>query len=200
LYFCLPIHGGAVTCGLESERAMPILSYRLIAIAVLLFALAALPSKSHTESPTPCVAVFAFEMTDHSLDGEINGVNKEEQARLELLTAQLRQWIDAGSGWKSCDMAPVAAEAEASNLSFCGCVQRLSQAVGGRFAVVASVHKVSNLILNIRVDVFDVSSNRLIIQQNADIRSNTDSSWKRGLDWLIKHRLAGALASLGESP
>ncbi|NJM29215.1 MAG: DUF3280 domain-containing protein [Rhizobiales bacterium] len=139
-------------------------------------------------------------MTDHSLEGEINGVKKDEQARLGLLTAQLRQWVESGSGWKNCDMAHVTAEADASNLSACGCVQRLAQAVGGKLAVLGSVHKVSNLILNIRVDVFDVSSNRLLIQQNADIRSNTDSSWKRGLEWLIKHRLAAALASLGAQP
>jgi hypothetical protein len=179
---------------------MGMLLHRFAVIAAIAAGVATSAPNKVLAGDDACIAVFKFEMTDHSLDGEIYGAKKDEQARLGLLTAQLRQWIDAGSGWKSCDMAPVAAEAEASNLSACGCVPRLAQAVGGRFAVVASVHKVSNLILNIRVDVFDVSSNRLVIQQNADIRSNTDSSWKRGLDWLIKHRLGGALASLGGSP
>jgi hypothetical protein len=153
----------------------------------------------HAASAAPaCAAVFEFEMIDHSLEGEIKGAKPEEQQRLQLITTQLRQWVDAGSGWKSCDMTAVAAEAQAANLSYCGCVPRLTQAVGGKVAIVGSVHKVSNLILNIQVDVFDAETNRLLLQQNADIRSNTDASWKRGLDWLIKHRLVDTFAALGD--
>ena len=143
-----------------------------------------------------CIAVFDFELVDGSLDGEINGVKAEEQNRLQLLSSQLRDWINASGGLKACDMEPVGAEARAANLSACGCVPRLAQAVGGDLAIVSSVHKVSNLILNIRVDVFDARNNRLLAQLNADIRSNSDSSWKRGLKWLIDHRLSGALAAL----
>jgi hypothetical protein len=146
-----------------------------------------------------CIAVFDFELIDHSHEGELRGAKADEQQRLDLLSMQLRDWI-VKSGRKSCDMAPVAAEAHASNLSACGCVPRLAQNVGGGLAVVGSVHKLSNLILNVRVDVFDATTNRLLIQQNADIRSNTDASWKRGLDWLIKHRLSGSMAALGAEP
>ena len=148
---------------------------------------------------TPCIAVFDFELVDGSLDGEINGVKAGEENRLRLLTSQLRDWVGGHVGQVVCDMEPVRAEAHAANLSACGCIPRLAQAVGGDLAIVSSVHKISNLILNIRVDVFDARSNRLLAQFNADIRSNSDNSWKRGLQWLIDHRLSGALAAIEAS-
>ena len=146
-----------------------------------------------------CIAVFDFELVDGSLDGEINGIKADEQNRLQLLSSQLREWINSIDGQNACDMEPVRAEAHAANLSACGCIPRLAQAVGGDLAIASSVHKVSNLILNIRVDVFDARSNRLLAQFNADIRSNSDNSWKRGLQWLIDHRLSGALAAIKAS-
>lgn len=157
------------------------------------------PCHSAQATGKECIAVFDFELIDGSLEGEINGVKADEQNRLQLLSSQLRDWIDAGDGQDVCDMAPVRAEAQAANLSACGCIPRLAQAVGGDLAILGSVHKVSNLILNIRVDVFDARSNRLLAQLNADIRSNSDNSWKRGLKWLIDHRLTGALAAIQAS-
>ncbi len=163
-----------------------------IAIALLLMPLLTAPSFSAGK----CVAVFDFEMIDMSLDGEINGVKTKETERLELLTQQLRKWLAGEGGSLSCHMAPVVAEAKASNLFACGCIQRLARKVDARLALVPSVHKLSNLILNIQVDVFDVESDKLVAQLNADIRSNTDNSWARGLDWLIEHRLATAMTAL----
>ena len=166
--------------------------------AALLFASAALdPSRAALASSEKCVAVFEFELLDMSLEGEIKGTNSAEQQRLGLLTGRLRSWLAAEGHQQVCDMGPVAAESKAANLSACGCIPRLAQSVNGKLAIVGAVHKISNLILNIGVDVFDVETGKLIIQLNADIRSNSDRSWTRGLDWLIEHRLAGAFAALG---
>lgn len=147
--------------------------------------------------PQQCVAVFDFELTDMSLEGEINGTNSAEQQRLGLLSEQLRKWLAAGGRHEVCDMSPIAAEAKAANLYACGCIQRLASSVDAEFAIIGVVYKISNLILYITIDVLDVRTNRRIVQVTADIRSNTDRSWTRGLDWLIKHRLAGGLAAIG---
>ncbi len=164
---------------------------------LLLFACGLLPPFQTVEAKAAgCVAVFDFELADFSFEGEVKGVNKDEQKRLLLVSNQLRKWIDTQDGWKTCDMQPVTAEAKASNLSACGCIKRLATQVGGNLAVVSSVTKLSSLILGFRVNMFDVETGTLVAQLNADIRSNTDSSWARGLDWLIKRRLTGALAAL----
>lgn len=144
-----------------------------------------------------CVAAFDFELIDLSIEGEIKGTSSAEQRRLGLLGEQLRKWLAGGGRRRICDMTLIAAEAKAANLYGCGCVQKLANTVGAELAITGVVQKVSNLILNISIDVFDVRTNRQVVQANAQIRSNTDRSWTRGLDWLIDHRLTGALAALG---
>jgi hypothetical protein len=48
---------------------------------------------------------------------------------------------------------------------------------------------VSNLILNMNIYVRDVSSGATLAAMSADMRGNTDESWFRTLDWLIRNRL-----------
>lgn len=172
---------------------MPRLSFLVTALLLVLAPAAIAPAAAGT-----CVAVFDFELLDTSLEGEINGPKSAEQQRLVALTDQLRRWLSTGAGLPVCDMSAVAAEAKASNLSACGCIPRLAGQAGARLAIVGAVHKVSNLILNIHLKVFKVESDTLVIEVNSDIRSNTDNSWARGLDWLIQHRLSGALSAIGE--
>jgi uncharacterized protein YeeX (DUF496 family) len=52
-----------------------------------------------------------------------------------------------------------------------------------------TVQKVSNLILNINIYVRDASSGATIAAMSADMRGNTDESWSRTLDWLVRNRL-----------
>jgi hypothetical protein len=153
-----------------------------------------------TAQPTPaetrkCVAAFDFELIDLSLEGEFYGVISAEQRRLVLISERLRGWL-AAKGYQVCDLRPVAAEVKAANLYGCGCVRKLAARVDAGLAITGIVQKVSNLILNVEIGVIDTGTNRLLVKVNAQFRSNTDESWTRGLDWLIKHRLAGALASL----
>jgi hypothetical protein len=51
------------------------------------------------------------------------------------------------------------------------------------------VQKVSNLILNINIRVSEAASGKVIAAASADIRGNTDESWTRGVEWLVKNRL-----------
>ncbi len=175
---------------------MPRRSSLSFAAAALLASAHPVPAEAASAGPEQCVAVFDFELIDRSLEGEMKGTNSAEQRRLGLLGERLRKWLAAEGRQEVCDMSPVAAEAKAANLSACGCIQRLASRVGGKLAIVGAVHKISNLILNITVDVFDVGTDKRVIQLNADIRSNTDRSWTRGLDWLIEHRLAGAFGAV----
>ena len=52
-----------------------------------------------------------------------------------------------------------------------------------------TVQKVSNLILNMNIYVRDASSGATLAAMSADMRGNTDESWSRTLDWLIRNRL-----------
>ena len=74
----------------------------------------------HAPTHAQTVAVFDFELIDTSVEGEIRGARSDEQARLGQLSLQLRERLKNSGRFSLVDIAPVAAEARASNLQGCG--------------------------------------------------------------------------------
>jgi Protein of unknown function (DUF2380) len=144
------------------------------------------PDDCHEQS----VAVFDFELIDTSLEGAMRGVRPDEQERLTRVSDQLRQLLRNSGRFSLLDITPIAREAQASNLQACGgCDMRLAQRIGAELAITGTVQKVSNLILNMNIYVRDTSSKATIAAMSADMRGNTDESWSRTLDWLVRNRL-----------
>ena len=155
--------------------------------AVLLFLL--LSSAAHAGT-LPRIAVFDFELIDNSLDGEIYGTAKAEKERLQRLGQQLRKALGESGRFEVADIGPVEAEARGSNLQACGaCDADFAKKIGAAFSITGTVQKVSNLILNISIYVRYIGNGNVIMSMSADMRGNTDDSWSRTLNWLIKNRL-----------
>ena len=142
------------------------------------------------------IAVFGFELVDTSLDGEMRGQNPDEQRRLAALKPRVDAFFAGNGDLQPVDITSVRNAAEAQNLQACGgCDRRLAKDVGAALSLTGTVQKVSNLILNINMVVRDVATGKVVAAGSADIRSNTDASWFRGVDWLLQHRIAQQLAS-----
>jgi hypothetical protein len=136
------------------------------------------------------VAVFNFELIDTSLEGSVRGARADEQERLARTSDQLRGLLRDSCRFSLVDLTPIASEAQASNLQACGgCDMRLARRIGAELAITGTVQKVSNLILNMNIYVRDASSGATIAAMSADMRGNTDESWSRTLDWLVRNRL-----------
>ena len=147
------------------------------------------------------VAVFDFELIDTSLEGAIRGARLDEQERLARLSDQLRQLLRDSGRFSLVDITPIANEAQASNRQACGgCDIRLARRMGAELAITGTVQKVSNLILNMNIYVRDASSGATTAAMSADMRGNTDETWSRTLDWLVRNRLSRlAMASSSAS-
>jgi hypothetical protein len=144
----------------------------------------------------PKIAVFDFELVDTSLEGATYGPRADQQARLTRLADQLRDRLAKSGRVDVVDIAPVEAQAKAETLRTCdGCDARLAREIGAQFSVIGWVQKVSNLILNMNIVVRDASSGRVVSVKSVDMRSNTEESWLRALDWLVRYDL---LAPSGE--
>jgi Protein of unknown function (DUF2380) len=138
----------------------------------------------------PKVAVFDFELLDTSLQGEMDGPRKDEQQRLVRVTQQLRQALADSGRFQVLDIAPVADAAHNSNLQACGaCDVKLAEKLGAEIAITGVVQKVSNLIINLNIYLRDVRSGKLITVMSADMRGNTEESWTRTMNWLIRNRV-----------
>ncbi len=161
----------------------PTVKKLLIAAGGLAFAVAA----AHAEAPK--TAVFDLELVDTS-GGNSPDEKAQELGRLEALDARLREKLRESGQYELVDMEPVRARAQGYNLQACGgCDVKLAREVGAEVVVTGFVQKVSNLILNINIYIRDVASGRMIKGVSADIRGNTDESWRRGLDWLLANRI-----------
>jgi Protein of unknown function (DUF2380) len=135
----------------------------------------------------PKVAVFDFESTDTSLEGATNGPRADEQARLAWLGHELRRRLTQSRRAEIVDIGGVSARVHAGNLRACDAAR--GNELGAKYSITGWVQKISNRILNVNVVVRDVETGKLISGRSVDMRGNTDESWSRALDWLVRNYL-----------
>jgi hypothetical protein len=136
------------------------------------------------------VAVFDFELIDTSLQGEVDGPRSDEQGRLMRAGDQVRKALADSGRFTVLDVAPVNVAAHGSNLQACGgCEVALARQLGADLVITGTIQKVSNLILNINFYLRDVHTGQLVTVMSADMRGNTDESWTRAADYLLRNRL-----------
>ncbi len=144
-------------------------------------------------------AVFNFELIDTSHEGEIQGKRADETARLGQLDRVLSTRLADSGRYSLVDLAPVSGEINAAGeLHSCnGCAADIAKKAGADVAILGWVQKVSNLILNVNVEIREAGTDKVLSRVSADIRGNTDESWRRGLDWLLRNRILKAGAGGG---
>lgn len=136
------------------------------------------------------MAVFDFELVDTSRQDQLAPLDAEHHARLNLVSNQLRRRLAESGRFAILDIAPVNSESHANNLQSCGgCDIRLAGQIGADLAVTGIVYKVSNLILNMMIFVRDVKAESYVAIAQADMRGDTDETWMRTVDWLVRNRL-----------
>jgi hypothetical protein len=136
----------------------------------------------------PRVAFFGFQLINTSLQS----TTAEEKARIRMLDDAFRKKLDASGRFKivpipSDVLQEVAAAPEISNCN--GCERDFAIKAGADWAAWGTVQKVSNLILNINVYIEDARQKKMEFVKSVDIRGNTDESWQRGLDYMLRHYL-----------
>lgn len=155
-------------------------------LAVVLLALS--PAPAHAADPgTATVAFLGLKFINTSLEP----VSEAEEARLALAADRLAEGLADSGRYRLVDTAPVAEAADRyDNLAHCnGCDVRFARELGADMAVTGEVQKTSNLILHISVYMRDAENGQLVNGGSVDIRSNTDKSWLRGINYILKNRI-----------
>jgi hypothetical protein len=173
-----------------ASAVVPSWMSRITIIRALLVVLLTPMISAPARADPPRLAVFDFELVDTSLQGEVDGPRKDEQARLMRVGDQVRKELAESGKFDLLDISPVNAAAHGSNLQACGgCDVQYARRLGADLAITGVVQKVSNLILNINIYLRDVHSGRLITSMSVDLRGNTDESWSRATSYLLRNRL-----------
>ena len=161
----------------------------LVLGAAVLLAVAA--SLAASQQPLKKLLMLDFEL----IDDQKNIVPfPEKEARLAMASQRLRQALIKEELYNVIDSAPVAqlirTEAERQSLLGCnGCELDIARKAGADCILLAWVQKVSNLILNINIEVRDAKTGQVVLVKSVDLRGNTDKSWQRGIDLMVRDML-----------
>jgi len=139
-------------------------------------------------APVKSIAILDFEL----LDDQIATVPDNTLGpRLAAITAQMREEFAREDLYRVVDNAPAAALIEKStamqNFRNCnGCETDVARLLGADRVLVGWVQKVSNLILNLNIQIEDAATGQVLLNKSVDLRGNTDLSWSRGVSYMVK--------------
>ena len=136
---------------------------------------------------TQPLAVFDVEIYDTS--GE--GAHADLSERLARISGELREGLSASPKYDLVDLTPAADRIDAlGHIYGCnGCEASIAREFGATTYVTTLIHKVSTLILSIRIRVHDAETGDVIEVATADIRGDNDRAWSHGIGWLLRNRI-----------
>ena len=146
---------------------------------------------AETASRSPkSAAVMDFELVNEMRDYETEASRAAQLQRLTLISDALRKEFDQRGMYRIVENAAAAkliAEQKArQDLRNCnGCELDIGRALDADLIILAWVQKVSNLILNVNIEVKDVASGKTLYTKSVDLRGNTDKSWLRGIHYML---------------
>jgi hypothetical protein len=161
---------------------------RLVLTAVLILASSGIAGVTAADQGRPRVAFFGFQLINTSLQP----TTPEETQRVRMLDDMFQQKLKASGRFKMVSIPvelrnKIAGAAEINNCN--GCERDFALEAGADWAAWGTVQKVSNLILNINIYMEDAHAKKMEFVKSVDIRGNTDESWQRGLDYMLRHYL-----------
>lgn len=160
----------------------------LLSLILILMPALALSNLDKPLKPDAKIAFLGITFIDTSTEGAYNGERPDQTARIRLLEDTTRKRF-VEKGFIVLDNGPIAEElANTVNPADCyGCELRMAERLDADYVLVGEVQKVSNLILSINLVLREVKTGEALRALAVDIRSNTDVSWLRGLDYILKN-------------
>lgn len=164
-------------------------SVRLSVVLFVFLALAFGPTARAADATPATLAMLGFELLEDHPDPARHDA---QQARLKMIEDEFRVQIGQRGLYALVDNAPHQAliERVRSGVEFLyrcpHCVEEIGAGMGTRYVAVGWVQKVSNLILNVNIEIREVASNRVALVKSVDMRGNNDQSWIRAIRFLVR--------------
>ena len=158
-------------------------------ICAFLLALIFLTSCSDSKTSQSTAFLGVLFINDNSALDPTSDAERKRIAKLEeLFTKRLAEsgryrFVDVPADFK-------ARIAKNQPVGECGgCEIEYGEELGAQKIAWIRVQKVSNLILNMNVYMADVKAKKMTFVRSVDIRGNSDLSWMKSLEWLLKNYL-----------
>lgn len=162
----------------------------LLAWLIVLLAFSGLTCARATAAEPKTLALMDFELIDEMRSFSSEQARLETDRRVVLITTELAKQLESRGMYRVLDRAPAAKLIERFKASYelraCnGCEIDIGKALGAERIALCWVQKVSNLILNINIEVRSVATGETVYAKSVDIRGNTDETWLRGVRRLV---------------
>ncbi|HEY8710310.1 MAG TPA: DUF3280 domain-containing protein [Burkholderiaceae bacterium] len=135
------------------------------------------------------LAVLDFEL----VDDQHNPLTQAAQlVRLHNATLQLQRELAQRQLYRVVDPVPSQElqrhlRSQQEYLYRCDdCAEQVGRLLGADLVMATWVQKVSELILNLNVQILDVKTQKLVLVKSVDMRGNTDESWTRAVHYLVR--------------
>lgn len=156
----------------------------------MLLAFSGLACARATAAEPKSLALMDFELIDEMRSFSSEQARLETDRRVVLITTELAKQLENRGMYRVPDRAPAAQLIERFKASYelraCnGCEIDIGKALGAERIALCWVQKVSNLILNINIEVRSVATGETVYAKSVDIRGNTDETWLRGVRRLV---------------
>lgn len=152
--------------------------------------------RAFAQTPAPAagpglrsIAVLQIELLD---DQNNPAAKAAQEVRLREALLQLREELRTRGLYRLIDPGPAQAlqeklRAQQEFFYRCDdCAAQVGQQLGADLVMTPWVQKVSELILNFNVQIFDVPAGKVIFSKSVDMRGNEDESWKRAVRYLVR--------------
>lgn len=161
-------------------------------LIILLLALSGLTPAWAAQDQLKTIAVLDFGIIDDTGETEKEAA---QEKRLIMISDQLRRELEEKKLYDVVDNAPandmIDEYRRTTYLYQCnGCELEIARKLGADRVLTAWVQKVSNLILNVNIEVKDVKTGETKLKKSVDIRGNTDDSWARGISYMTRDMVA----------
>ncbi len=135
------------------------------------------------------LAVLDFEL----VDDQNNPLTKAAQdVRLRNATRQIQQELAERKLYRVVEPAPSQdlqrkLRNQQEFLYRCDdCAEQVGKLLGVELVMSTWVQKVSELILNVNVQIYDVKAQKVMFSKSVDMRGNDDVSWTRAVHYLVR--------------
>lgn len=184
--------------------ASPFSAVRAAAIGVVTLVAVAIGGTASTAgTPAAKTSIAVLGVNLSNVKEDLEPTTDEEKARLPKVEELFRSRLD-GSGRYSVVPLPDEMRAKIAAgqaIGLCGgCEIDFGKSLGAELVTWVEVEKVSNLILLMNVYVSDVSTGKVTFFKSVSMRSNTDESWLRSIDYVLKNYLLVESAEPPPSP
>ena len=134
------------------------------------------------------IAILDFELVDDQ--HELSPATIEYQ-RVRAIRGQLEEEFAKSHLYYVVDSGPASElikkyQSETQLHKCNGCELEIARSLHADRVLIGWVQKVSNLILNINIQIEDAATGAVLLNKSVDLRGNTDESWRRGVSYLVR--------------